>query len=31
MRVVIRVEGWEAVAFNVLVAEFHTAWSLERS
>ena len=31
MRMVIRVEGWEAVAFNVQVAEFHTARSLERS
>ena len=31
MRVVIRVEGWEAVAFNVPIAEFHTARSLERS
>ena len=30
-RVVIRVEGWEAVAFNVPIAEFHTARSLERS
>ncbi len=31
MRVVIRTEDWEAVAFNVPVAEFHTARSLERS
>jgi endonuclease VIII len=31
MRVVIRVEGWEAVAFNVPIAEFHTVRSLERS
>ena len=31
MRVVIRVEGWDAVAFNVPIAEFHTARSLERS
>src|SRR5580704_3501359 len=31
MRVVIRVEDWEAVAFNVPIAEFHTARSLERS
>ena len=31
MRVVIRVEGWEAVAFNVPIADFHTARSLERS
>jgi endonuclease-8 len=31
MRVVIRTEEWEAVAFNVPVAEFHTARSLERS
>jgi endonuclease-8 len=31
MRVVIRTEGWEAVAFNVPIAEFHTVRSLERS
>jgi endonuclease VIII len=31
MRAVIRTEAWEAVAFNVPVAEFHTARSLERS
>jgi endonuclease-8 len=31
MRVVIRTEEWEAVAFNVPIAEFHTARSLERS
>jgi endonuclease VIII len=31
MRVVIRTEEWEAVAFNVPVAEFHTARSLARS
>ena len=31
MRVVIRTVDWEAVAFNVPVAEFHTARSLERS
>ena len=30
MRAVIRTEGWQAVAFNVPVAEFHTARSLER-
>ena len=30
MRVVIRTEAWQAVAFNVPVAEFHTARSLER-
>jgi endonuclease-8 len=30
MRVVIRTMDWEAVAFNVPVAEFHTARSLER-
>jgi endonuclease VIII len=30
MRVVIRTEDWEAVAFNVPIAEFHTARSLER-
>jgi endonuclease-8 len=30
MRVVIRTDEWEAVAFNVPVAEFHTARSLER-
>ena len=31
MRVVIQTTEWEAVAFNVPVAEFHTARSLERS
>jgi endonuclease-8 len=31
MRVVIRTADWEAVAFNVQIAEFHTARSLERS
>src|ERR1700759_4567266 len=31
MRVVIRTEDWEAVGFNVPVAEFHTARSLERN
>ncbi|RSL15256.1 endonuclease-8 [Edaphobacter aggregans] len=31
MRVVIRTEDWEAVAFNVPIAEFYTARSLERS
>src|SRR6185437_8335454 len=31
MRVVIRTVDWEAVAFNVPIAEFHTARSLERS
>lgn len=31
MRVVIRTDDWEAVAFNVPIAEFHTARSLERS
>jgi endonuclease-8 len=31
MRAMIRTEEWEAVAFNVPVAEFHTARSLERS
>src|SRR3984885_14430110 len=31
MRVVIRVGDWEAVAFNVPIAEFHTARSLARS
>jgi endonuclease-8 len=31
MRVVIRTGDWEAVAFNVPIAEFHTAQSLERS
>lgn len=31
MRVVIRTADWEAVAFNVPVAEFHTARSLLRS
>ena len=30
MRVVIRTDDWEAVAFNVPIAEFHTARSLER-
>ena len=30
MRVVLRTEDWQAVAFNVPVAEFHTARSLER-
>ena len=30
MRVVIRTAEWEAVAFNVPVADFHTARSLER-
>lgn len=30
MRAVIRTEDWHAVAFNVPVAEFHTARSLER-
>jgi endonuclease-8 len=30
MRVLIEVEGWQAVAFNVPVAEFHTAASLLR-
>lgn len=30
MRVVLEVEGWQAVAFNVPVAEFHTAASLVR-
>jgi endonuclease-8 len=30
MRVLIEVEGWQAVAFNVPVAEFHTAASLAR-
>lgn len=30
MRVVIRTAEWEAVAFNVPIAEFHTARSLER-
>lgn len=30
MRVVIRTADWEAVAFNVPIAEFHTARSLER-
>ena len=30
MRAVIRTDGWQAVAFNVPVAEFHTARSLER-
>jgi endonuclease-8 len=31
MRVVIRTEEWEAVAFHVQVAEFHTSRSLARS
>src|SRR3984957_5892759 len=31
MRVVVRTADWEAVAFNVQVAEFHTARALERS
>jgi endonuclease VIII len=31
MRVVIRTEDWEAVGFNIPVAEFHTARSLQRS
>jgi endonuclease-8 len=31
MRVVIRTDAYEAVAFNVPIAEFHTARSLERS
>jgi endonuclease-8 len=31
MRVVIRTDEWEAVAFNVPIAEFHTPRSLERS
>jgi endonuclease VIII len=30
MRIVIRTSDWEAVAFNVPLAEFHTARSLER-
>jgi endonuclease-8 len=30
MRAVIRTENWEAVAFNVPIAEFHTARSLAR-
>lgn len=30
MRALIEVEGWQAVAFNVPVAEFHTAASLAR-
>ena len=30
MRAVIRTTDWQAVAFNVPVAEFHTARSLER-
>src|ERR1700742_1187129 len=30
MRVLIEVDGWQAVAFNVPVAEFHTAASLAR-
>src|SRR6202790_185233 len=31
MRVVVRTADWVAVAFNVPIAEFHTARSLERS
>ena len=31
MRVAVTVEGWQAVAFNVPIVEFHTARSLERS
>ena len=31
LRTTSSVEGWEAVAFNVPIAEFHTARSLERS
>jgi endonuclease-8 len=31
MRVVIRTADWEAVAFNVPIAEFHTTRSLERN
>ncbi|ADW68192.1 Fpg/Nei family DNA glycosylase [Granulicella tundricola] len=31
MRVALSTEGWQAVAFNVPIAEFHTARSLERS
>lgn len=31
MRVAVQVEGWQAVAFNVPIVEFHTARSLERS
>ena len=31
MRVALETEGWQAVGFNVPVAEFHTARSLERS
>src|SRR5215469_16920300 len=31
MRVVIRTADWEAVGFNIPVAEFHTPRSLERS
>jgi endonuclease-8 len=31
MRIVLEAEGWQAVAFNVPVAEFHTAASLARS
>jgi endonuclease-8 len=31
MRVVIRTTDWEAVGFNIPVAEFHTARSVERS
>ncbi len=31
MRVAVSVEGWQAVAFNVPIVEFHTTRSLERS
>jgi endonuclease-8 len=31
MRVAIRTDAWEAVAFNIQIAEFHTTRSLERS
>jgi endonuclease-8 len=31
MRAMVRTDAWEAVAFNVPIAEFHTARSLERS
>ena len=31
MRVAVAVDGWQAVAFNVPIVEFHTARSLERS
>jgi endonuclease-8 len=30
MRVALKVEGWQGVAFNVPIAEFHTAKTLER-